>query len=315
MEHLEEFLAQAIRQRKLEAKLTKHSLKRLREALGWVRGQIEFYGLSQIGPNRTQALEALRREVESYMAQRFSTPLMELMQTSDIVQSFVEKELQLARKIAETAGGAPTGVLSAASATPLAVSKVMVNGVSWGEMLTERLPKSVADKVNRMLGLFPDDVGKVFADAVIRPTERQVEALITSGVQDTGGLAQQLLWQVETDAAWQEDTVQIWSAMIDSRVCATCMGLDGTEFPMDYEKQSPHPNCRCVLLPKSFFEEGRSVVGDDGIEMIDATAKGTEKWLRENPETAKGIFGKKISQKFLKGELSLDKAVRQAGGI
>lgn len=315
MTDLEEFLAQAIRQRKLEQKLTKHALKRLREALGWVRGQIEFHGLNQIGPNRAERLQVLRLEVESYMREQYATPLMQTMQASEVMNDFVEQQLKLARQVVVTTGGTTTAALTAAGVIPQAMGQVVVNGVPWGELLSERLPKSVADKVSRMLGLFPDDVGKVYADAVVRPTERHVEAIITSGVQDTGSIAQQLLWQIETSPAWQEDTEQVWSAMLDSRVCATCMGRDGKRFPMDYVKQSPHPNCRCVLLPESFFTQDRPARGDGGQTVdIDTTKKGTEDWLRRNPGTAVKVLGKKVGEAFVAGKVNLENAVKMAGG-
>lgn len=315
MTDLEEFLAQAIRQRKLESKLTKHALKRLREALGWVRGQIDVYGLGEIGPNRAARIQELRAAVEAYMAQSYATPLMQTMQASSVVEEFVDKQLDLARKVVASTGGTTTGALTAASVIPNAMGQAVINGVPWGEMLTERLPRSVADKLSRMLGLFPDDVGQVYADAVIRPTERHVQAIITSGLQDTGSIAQQLLWQIETSPAWQADNQQVWSAMLDSRVCATCMGRDGKRFPMDYVKQSPHPNCRCVLLPESFFTQDRPVEGDGGkVTEIDTSKKATEQWLRNNPATASAVLGKKISQDFVEGKIGLDAAINRAGG-
>jgi hypothetical protein len=315
MTDLEEFLALAIRQRRLEQKLTKHALKRLREALGWVRGQIEFHGLNQIGPNRAERLKILRLEVEAYMREQYATPLMRTMQASEVMNDFIDQQLKLARQVVVSTGGVTTGSLTAAAVLPKAFEQVIVNGVPWGELLSDRLPRSVADKVSRMLGLFPDDVGKVFADAVIRPTERHVEAIITTGVQDTGSIAQQLLWQIETSPAWQEDNEQVWSAMLDSAVCATCMGLDGKRFPMDYVKVSPHPNCRCVLLPESFFTQDRPARGDGGNTVdIPTTKKGVEAWLRQNPATASKILGKKRSEAFVAGKLSLDAAIKAAGG-
>jgi hypothetical protein len=315
MVDLEEFLAQAIRQRKLEAKLTRHALKRLREALGYVRGQIDVYGLAQIGPNRAERIRELRAAVEAYMAENFATPLMQTMQGSSVVEEFVDKQLSLARKVVESTGGTATGALTAKAIIPTAMDQVIINGVPWGEMLTQRLPNSVADKISRMLGLFPDDIGQVYADAVIRPTERHVQAIITSGLQDTGSIAQQMLWQIETSTAWQTDNEQVWSALLDSRVCATCMGRDGKRYSMDYIKQSPHPNCRCVLLPASFFTQDRPVEGDNGtVSEIDTTKKATETWLRKNPSTARAVLGKKISEDFVSGKIGLETAINRAGG-
>lgn len=311
---IEQFLMQAIQQRKLEQKLTKHALKRLREALGWVRGQIDVYGLGEIVPNRAERIRELRSAVEAYMSQNYATPLMQTMQSSELVQDFVEQQLSLARSVVASTGATTTGTLTAAAATSQALGQVMVNGVPWGELLVDRLPRSVADKLSRLLGLFPDDVGKVFTDAVIRPTERHVEAIITSGVQDTGSIAQQLLWQIETSPKWQEDNQQVWSAILDSRVCSTCMGRDGKRFPMDYVKQSPHPNCRCVLLPESFFTQSRPAEGDGKTTEIAPTKKATEDWLRSNPATATAILGKKIAQDFVDGKLTLEAAINRRGG-
>lgn len=312
MTDLEEFLYQAIQQRKLEAKLTKHALKRLREALGWVRNQIDVYRLAEIGPSRAARIRELRALVQTYMAENYATPLMQTMQTSALVEEFVDKQLSLARQMVSTAGGTTTGALSAQAVIPEAMGKVMLNGVPWGEVLTERLPRSVADKLAGSLGLMPKDIGAVFGDAVVRPTERHVEAIITSGIQDVGGMAQQILWQVETDPAWRDGNEQVWTALLDSSTCAVCMRLDGKKYPMDYEIQKPHIKCRCTMVPASFFTQERPVEGDSGeLVEIGTTKKATEAWLRSNPQTARAILGKKRSERFISGEIGLDRAINE----
>jgi len=309
---LEAFLAQAIQQRKLEAKLTRYALKQLREALGWVRGQIDVYGLNGITPNRAARIQELRAAVEAYMAQSYATPLMETIQASPIVEEFIDKQLDFARQVVATSGGTTTGALSANVVIPKVMGKVMLNGVPWGEVLTERLPKSVADRLAKAVGLMPSDVGRVFGDAVVKATERHVEAIITSGIQDAGGFAQQLLWQIETSPAWQEDNKLVWAALLDSSTCAVCMRLDGKRFPIDYEIQRPHVGCRCAVLPESFFAGQRSALNDkEDLVAIGTTKKATEDWLRSNPETARAILGKKRAERFISGEIGLDRAINE----
>lgn len=317
---IESFLAQAIRQRKLEQNLTRYSLKQLRDALSWVYARIDFYGLNDVVPNRAGLISQLRADVENYMTAEFATPLMRTMQSSEIMQDFVSSQMGLARSAVTATGGTVTGATTAAQLSTQALAAVTVNGIPWEEFVSVRLPRSVADKVARFvnLGLLDPEAKTVaaFDNAVLRTTKTSVEALITTGVHDTGNIAQQLLWNLEADPAWKEDNQQVWSALLDSVVCATCMGLDGKRFPMDYEKVSPHPQCRCVLLPESFFTEVRPAEGDGGeLSDIQPTKKATEAWLRKNPQTAASILGKRRSQRFVDGKISLDRAIKEAGGI
>lgn len=42
----------------------------------------------------------------------------------------------------------------------------------------------------------------------------------------------------------------IWLSSLSSDTCAACLSMHGTEHPADYVMDS-HPNCRCVLVPKT----------------------------------------------------------------
>jgi hypothetical protein len=324
MTDIEAFLHQAILQGKVEKTLNIYAQRKLREAMGWIRSRIAYYELDGIAPSRQARLTQLRTDVEEYMGGNFADDLRTQVEGSKVLNEYVDRQLELARGAVESAGGTVTRSLTTEQAINQGFRSVTINGIPWDEFVGLRLPRSVADKVSRFvsLGLLDSEAKTVaaFDNAVVRTTRTQVEALITTGVHDTGSIAQQLIYQIETTPKWQEDNQQVWSAMLDSSVCATCVGLDGKRYDMGYRKVSPHPNCRCVMLPESFFYEngkpvGRPAEGDgDKVSEIKTTKKATEEWLRENESTAAAIFGRKRAQRLIDKQISLDQAVKEMRG-
>jgi hypothetical protein len=113
----------------------------------------------------------------------------------------------------------------------------------------------------------------------------------------------------------------VWTAVLDSSVCPICLKLDGKRFPTSYRKVSPHYSCRCFLLPYAWRNEdmtdpqGRQVPinrpaeGDSGEQTI-TFKQAAKTWVTDNPETAQAIFGKKLGQRLVDGEIGFDKAVK-----
>lgn len=324
MTDIEAFLHQAILQGKVERNLNQYAMRRLREAMGWIKARIAFYGLDGIAPEQQRRLQQLRTDVQGYMTDNFSLDLITQMEGSEVLNSYVDRQLELARQAVINTGGTVTRSLTSEQVINQGFHSVTVGGIPWNELVSVSLPRVVADKVARFIGLgLMDSEAKTvaaFDNVVVRTTRTQVEALITTGVQDTGSIAQQLLWQIETTPKWQEDNKLVWSAMLDSRVCATCVGLDGKRYDIGYVKVSPHPNCRCVLLPESFFYENgkpvdRPAEGDGGkVTDIKSTKRATEAWLKANEATAAAIFGKNRAARLRNGEISLDQAVKEMRG-
>ena len=325
MTDIEAFLNQAILQGKVEKTLNIYALRKLREAMGWIKARIAYYGLDGLVPSQQARLAQLRQDVEEYMGGNFAGELRTQMEGSEVLNTYIDRQLELARGAVEATGGTVTRSLTTEQAINQGFRSVTINGIPWDEFVAVRLPRSVADKVSRFvsLGLLDSEAKTVaaFDNTVVRTTRTQVEALITTGVHDTGSIAQQLIYQIETTPKWQEDNQQVWSAMLDSSVCSTCVGLDGKRYDMGYVKVSPHPNCRCVLLPESFFyEKGQPVLrpvdGDKGVTEIPSTKKATETWLKDkdNTATANAIFGVKRAERLRKGDISLDQAVKEMRG-
>jgi hypothetical protein len=81
-------------------------------------------------------------------------------------------------------------------------------------------------------------------------------------------------------------------------------------------------NCRCYLLPWKWRNETmtnpdgtteptrRPAEGDNGEQALSFKAA-AKTWVQDNPETAQAIFGKKLGQRLVDGEISFDKAVKQ----
>jgi hypothetical protein len=197
------------------------------------------------------------------------------------------------------------------------------------KQLLSRLPAMVADRVERLIRLGVQDVagGEVFAtyeNAVVRTVGNAVEATIRTGVHEAGGMAQQMIYQYETDPAWLGPDGLVWTAILDSRVCPVCLSLDGTRYqlgvPAPYfdgeNKTSPHPQCRCYLLPWKWRNDteggkplNREATGDKGAQALSFRAAAS-RWVRDNPETARSIFGKTLGQRLIDGKIGFDQAVK-----
>jgi hypothetical protein len=53
----------------------------------------------------------------------------------------------------------------------------------------------------------------------------------------------------------------------------------------------------------------REATGDRGAEPLSFRAAAS-RWVRDNPETARAIFGKALGQRLVDGEISFDQAVK-----
>jgi hypothetical protein len=89
---------------------------------------------------------------------------------------------------------------------------------------------------------------------------------------------------------------------------------------------SPHYNCRCYLLPYAWRTEKmtdpktgattlpeRPADGDSGEQVI-GFKQSVKDWVKDNPETTKAIFGKKLGTDLVEGRIGFDKAVKQWSG-
>jgi hypothetical protein len=55
----------------------------------------------------------------------------------------------------------------------------------------------------------------------------------------------------------------------------------------------------------------RPAQGDGGGTDALSFRKAAKTWVKDNPETAQAIFGKKLGQQLVDGKISFDQAVRQ----
>jgi hypothetical protein len=331
---VEAFLRNALRQKKLEDRLVGQALRDLRRTLVAVERVIGTSGVLAVGPQRNEAIAQVTRAVARSVQESFGAPQLQVLQ--EALAPFVEQQLTFARRMVEMAGGDLSQ--PAVAMTPLQASRMVNQAVVAGKTLEAQLgatlPSLVADRVERFIRLgLSDASGETFAtykDAVVRVTENNVEALIRTGVHEVGSQAQGLIYEFETDPAWLGPDGLVWTAVLDSRVCPVCVGLDGRRYeigtPAAYfdgrNKISPHPQCRCYLLPWKWRNE--DMQGPDGPQPVRRPAKGdgggtealsfkeaARTWVRANPETAQAIFGKRLGQRLVDGQISFDQAIRQ----
>jgi hypothetical protein len=323
---VEQFLRNALRQRKLEDRLVRQALRDLRLTLAGIERVVGGSGVLVVGPAREENIRRLVEAIKESVKESFSGPQLTALQ--EALTPFVEQQLDFARQMVQRAGGSLTAE-GAVQLTPLQASRLVnqqvVAGKTLEAQLTATLPAAVADRVERFIRLGLSDVGgetfATYQDAVVRVTENNVEAIIRTATHEAGSAAQQLIYQFETDPDWIGPEGLVWTAIFDSRTCPVCLKLDGKRFPTDYQKVSPHAQCRCMLLPWKWRNEDmatpqgvvprtRPAKGDDGREEL-SVKTAAKTWVKDNPETAQAIFGKKLGQDLIDGKVSFDQAVKR----
>jgi SPP1 gp7 family putative phage head morphogenesis protein len=323
---VEAFLRNALSAKKLEDRLIKQALRDLRTTLAAVERAVGSSGALAVGPGRERIIASIVAAVGRSVQDSFGVPQLAAMQNA--LAPFVERQLDFARRMVTMAGGelASDGAVQVTQAqVNRLVNDAVVGGKTLSTQLTATLPAAVADRVERYIRLGLSDLGgevfRTYEDAVVRVTENNVEAIIRTGVQEVGNAAQQAIYEFEADPAWMGPEGLVWTAVLDSAVCPICLKLDGKRFPTDYRKASVHPQCRCYLIPWKWRSEdmtdpsGNKVqpkrpADGDGTEQALSFKVAARQWVSDNPATAQAIFGKKLGQRLVDGEIGFDKAVK-----
>jgi SPP1 gp7 family putative phage head morphogenesis protein len=280
-----------------------------------------------VGVNRERTIAAITTAVAKSVQDSFGVPQLAALQ--EALAPFVEQQLDYARRLVSMAGGNLTaegaGQLSQVQVQRL-VNDAVVGGKTLSTQLTQALPATVADRVERFIRLGLSDIGgetfATYQNAVVRVTENNVEAIVRTAVNEVGSAAQQAIYQYEADPDWLDAEGLVWTALLDSQVCPICLKLDGKRFPPDYQKVSPHLQCRCSLVPWKWRNEDmrdsngnpvapRRLADGDGPEQPLDFKVAAKQWVKDNPQTAQAIFGKNLGQRLVDGEISFDKAVKQ----
>ena len=325
-QQIEAFLRNALKEKQLEDRLIRQALRDLRTTLAAVERVVGQSGVLAVGPNRERTIQSITAAVAKSVQDSFGVPQLAAMQ--EALAPFVEQQLTFARRMVTMAGGnlsAPVGVAVNAAQVQGIVNAAVVGGKTLSTQLTQTLPATVADRVERFIRLGLSDLGgetfATYEDAVVRTTANNVEAIIRTGVHEVGNAAQQAIYEFEADPDWLGADGLVWTATLDSAVCPICLKLDGKRFPSTYRKVSPHFQCRCYLLPwkwrsqdmlnpeGEFVSPKRPADGDGDQEALDFKVA-AKRWVVDNPATAQSIFGKKLGQRLVDGEIGFDKAVK-----
>lgn len=322
------FLRNALRQKALEDRLINQAVADLRSTLRAVEGILQQSSALTVGINRQRAIESVAAAVARNVQQTWGVP--ELAKLQQALTPFIEEQLEFGRRVIDLAGGSLANPGAATLAANQAVNNAVIGGKTLAETLTQSFPALVADRVERYLRLgLQQAAGEVevigYKDAVVAVSERNVTAIIRTGVQEVASAAQQAIYAFEADPDWLEGRLT-WTAVLDSAVCPVCIGLDGKEYELGQpgayfdgrNKVSPHPQCRCYMLPSKWREEtmqppdggrpqptARPAEGDSGEQTI-SFRKTVNQWLRDNPDTTKQIFGKRLGSRLLDREDKLD---------
>jgi hypothetical protein len=325
---IELFLRNALRERTVEDRLVRQAIQSLRSTLQAVEQLVISSGVLALGLNRNQAIQAISAAVARTVQQTWGIPQLALIQ--EALEPFVDGQLEFARRMVRSSGGTLANSGAASVNVARIVNDAVINGKTLSQTLTQSFPALVADRVERYIRLGLNQVsGEVletisYKDAVVTVTERNVEAIIKTGVHEVGSFAQQAIYEFEADPDWLEGKLT-WTAVLDSAVCPICVALDGKEYELGQpgryfdgsNKVSPHMQCRCYLVPSKWRDESmtapngdqvsarRPVDGDRGEEVL-SFKRSVNAWLKDNPDTTRAIFGKALGNRLLNPNDKLD---------
>jgi hypothetical protein len=309
MDPVEVFLRNALSQKGVEDRAIRAALKRLRPVMAQIRLLVADSGVLQLRPDRERLIQAVTSRAAQIIAQEWGQPALE--QFRETLGPYLNDQAQFARDMVESAGGTlirPNAVV----ANPIAATQqALVGGRPLADQMVLGIPAQAAERLSQFIrlstGVEPGEVLARYDNAVVRRVENTISATITSGVQSTGDLYQMAVYQLEADPAWLEGKLQ-WTATLDSRACPVCVSLDGKEYNLGeagryfdgQNKVDPHFSCRCFLVPSKWRKDGneRIVEGDDGEKALNFR-RSAKVWVRDNPETAREIFGSTIGSRLV----------------
>ena len=309
MDPVEVFLRNALKQKGVEDRAIRAALKRLRPVMAQIRLLVTDSGVLALRPDRERLIAAVTSRAAQIIAQEWGQPALD--QFRETLGPYLEGQAQFARDMVESAGGTLNRP-NVVTANPIAATQqAMVGGRPLTDQMLLGIPAQAAERLAQFIrmgsGVEPGEVLARYDNAVVRRVENTISATITSGVQATGDLYQMAVYQLEADPAWLEGKLQ-WTATLDSAVCPVCVGLDGKDYSIGeagpywdgQNKVDPHYNCRCYMVPRKWRKDGqeRIVEGDDGERALNFR-RSAKVWVRENPETAREIFGQTLGSRLV----------------
>ena len=100
-----------------------------------------------------------------------------------------------------------------------------------------------------------------------------------------------------------------WTSTLDRRTCPACLGMHGTEFPLDAPGPEGHQNCRCVAVER--LKPWRDL-GFDMDDMPSELPNAREWWESQPVAVQNDIMGAERARRLRSGDLSWDQlAVRR----
>jgi hypothetical protein len=309
MDPVEVFLRNALKQKGVEDRAIRAALKRLRPVMAQIRLLVTDSGVLQLRPDRERLIAAVTSRAAQIIQQEWGQPALDTFR--ETLGPYLEGQAQFARDMVESAGGTLTRP-NAVVVNPIgATQQALVGGRPLVDQMVLGIPAQAAERLSQFIrlstGVEPGEVLTRYENAVVRKVENTISATITSGVQATGDLYQMAVYQLEADPAWLEGKLQ-WTATLDSVVCPVCISLDGKDYTLGeagrywdgQNKVDPHFNCRCYMVPQKWRKRGeeRIVDGDSGEAALNFR-RSAKVWVRENPETAREIFGSTIGSRLV----------------
>jgi hypothetical protein len=306
---VEVFLRNALKQKGVEDRAIRAALKRLRPVMAQIKLLLADSGVFTLRPDRERLIAAVTSRAAQIIAQEWGQPA--LAQFQEALAPYLETQTQFARDMVQSAGGTLSSPGVVIPSPMAATQQALVGGRPLADQMVLGIPAQAAERLSQFIrlstGVEPGEVLARYENAVVRKVENTIQATITSGVQSTGDLYQLAVYQLEADPAWLEGKFQ-WTATLDSHTCPTCIGLDGAEYKLgesgrQWDGQSkidPHFNCRCYMVPAKWRKDGqeRIVEGDSGEAALNFR-RSAKVWVRENPETAREIFGSTIGSRLV----------------
>lgn len=293
-------------------KRIRESLQRLTQQISEARERGEQVNRSWlIQEGRLQALQLLiEREINRFA--RYAEASITRQQADAVVSAIAHTEI-LARAAAGAGAAGGAGASLAFVRIPIEAVQDLIGNLSSGSplrVLLDELGPQASAAIRQVLidgviaGKGPRDIARAIRKQAAISLQR---ALTISRTEVLRAYRQSSRRSYEANS----DVVGgwTWTSGLDSRCCAACIGMHGTEHPVT-ETMATHPSCRCVATP---FSKSWAELGIEGVKDTQVKLEAGADWFERQPaKTHVAVLGKAGAAAYKAGQVSLTDFVGRA---
>ena len=283
------------------------------------------------GQATTERLDQLLKDIRALNKEAHTAAQKELVgELQDLAQyemDFQTRTINAAAPVELSLTKPAVSVLKAVVTDDPFQGKIMSE---WVSELSEAKYRALRDKIRVGIveGQTVDDMVRGirgtraagYRDGILEISRRQAETWVRTAVTHTTSRAREILFDENTNVI----KGVMWVSTLDGRTSLICQARDGQVYPVNSGPRPPaHPNCRSTTTPilrsandigiskKALPPGTRASMG--GQVPGDLTY---QQWLaRQDKGFIQDVLGPSRADLFLKGDVSLDKFVRDDGSV